>query len=189
MSAAYPLHWPKGWPETAPHDREQSLFKQTLSDALRNLKRQVQLMGGSDLVLSSNCTLGTERPKHPGVVAYFTLNKEQIAIPCDRWRAVQDNVHAIALTIEAMRGIERWGAKSMIKALFTGFKSLPEKGSGIDPLKILGLEKPNPTEAEITAAFRGKSKLYHPDIPQTGSAEKWAELREAHDLLMATVRH
>lgn len=167
--------------------RESSNFKQTLSGALNNLRRQIELMGGKNLVLSSNCALGHDTPKDSGVVAYFQLQNTAMAIPCDRWRKVQDNVHAIALTVEAMRGMERWGAKHMITAMFSGFKSLPSRASGLDPWVTLGITE-KATEAEITAAFRSKSKIYHPDIPETGSADKWAQIREAHDLAMQNAR-
>jgi hypothetical protein len=189
MSQAYPLQWPKNWPKTGPNRREEAKFKQTLASALSNLKGECARLGGKGLVLSSNCTLGNEHPVESGVVAYFALDDRSIAIPCDRWRKVEHNVQAIALTIEAMRGMERWGAKHMITAMFTGFRALPEKGSGIDPRQVLGIS-PDAVLSEvlITGAFRSKSKIYHPDLPNTGDAEKWRELREAHDMLMQNVR-
>ena len=106
---AYPLQWPAGWPRT--ESREGGRFKTTLNTALSALKREVELLGGRSLVLSSNVTLGNENPKDCGVVAYFELRGQFISIPCDRWNNVESNVKAITLTIEAMRGIERWGAK------------------------------------------------------------------------------
>ncbi len=57
--------------------------------------------------------------------AYFMLDGAQVAIPCDRWAKVEQNVQAIALTIESMRAIQRHGAKHMIKAMFQGFTALP----------------------------------------------------------------
>jgi hypothetical protein len=187
MSAtAHPLQWPKNWPKT--EVKQDSRFRQTLSAALTKLKRECHLLGGKELVLSSNYTLGTEHPKESGVVAYFNLDQKPIAIPCDRWRAVEDNVYAIAMTIEAMRGMERWGAKHMITAMFSGFKALPQKASGIPPHEILGLEANRQyTEAEITSAYKRKAMTEHPDKP-TGSNEKWAALREAHDLMQQTAK-
>jgi len=35
-------------------------------------------------------------------------------------------LRAVWKTIEALRGIERWGAKEMVNAAFRGFKALPE---------------------------------------------------------------
>lgn len=184
---AYPLAWPKGWPKTELKEDNEK-FQTTLASALKGLKRECQLLGGSKLILSSNYTLGNENPKDSGVVAYFEYNKSQVAIPCDRWKRVEHNVRAIALTIEAMRGMDRWGAKHMITAMFSGFKALPEKAGGVDPWEVLGIQSTiNTTEADITAAFRLRSKTEHPDMPG-GSNEKFAVLREAHDLAMATVR-
>jgi hypothetical protein len=185
---AYPLCWPSGWPRTEVARKENGKFKQSLAGALNNLKVECERLGGKNLILSSNYTLGNERPAESGVVAYFDLDSSQIAIPCDRWKLVEHNVQAIALTIEAMRGMERWGAKHMIKAMFTGFKALPQKATGINPMEALGLDPAKQySEADITAAFRQRSKLEHPDMA-TGSHEKFAALREAHDLAMATVR-
>lgn len=177
--------WPKGWPRV--ERREQSKFQTEIHSALNNLKRQIELMGGKQVVLSSNCTLGTDNPADPGVCAYFQLRETPMAIPCDRWTRVRDNVHAIALTVEAMRGMERWGAKHMITAMFSGFRALPQKASGIDPWKILGIDS-GANEDEITAAYRLKSKSAHPDNKVTGSVEAWAELREATDLAMASAK-
>lgn len=185
MSKAYPLQWPPGWPKTV--NREDSRFKQTLAGALAMLKIECTRLGGKSLILSSNYTLGNERPQESGVVAYFLLENKNIAIPCDRWLKVEDNVYAIALTIEAMRGMERWGAKHMITAMFSGFKALPEKAGGENPFEVLGLDpKLSHSPDIITAAYKRRALTEHPD--KGGSEERWHRLREAHDLAMATVR-
>lgn len=142
-------------------------------------------MGGKGVVLSSNASLGNDNPKDPGVVAYFDLRGTPMAIPCDRWRKIQDNIYAIALTVEAMRGMERWGAKHMITAMFSGFKALPERASGINPWELLGINQ-DASEADITAAYKRKAMTMHPD--KGGTNETWAQLREAHDFAMQTVR-
>jgi hypothetical protein len=38
-----------------------------------------------------------------------------MCLACDRWDKVQDNIYAIAMTIEPLRGIERWGSGSMVE--------------------------------------------------------------------------
>lgn len=184
---AYPLQWPSGWPRTA--YRETARFKTKLSAALSFLHHEIGLMGGKNLILSSNCTLGTESPKDPGVVAYFTLRETAIAIPCDRWNKVHDNVKAIGLTVEAMRGMERWGAKHMITAMFQGFKALPER-TGQSCWEILGIEyDPHiTTEDTVMLAWRSKANSAHPDKPG-GSHESMTALNEAKDIALSTIRN
>lgn len=171
--AAYPLVWPAGWPRT--NYREFGRFKSTLPSALNQLKDEVRLLGGKNLILSSNCTLGDDRPNDPGVVAYFQWQGVDLAVPCDRWSRVNHNVQAIALTIEAMRGMERWGAKHMIRAMFTGFKALPapSKSPWWD---VMGIEASSPLSA-IETRYKDLAKVRHPDCG--GSHEAFVELQNA----------
>jgi hypothetical protein len=123
---AFPLQWPPGWPRTPAVQRQAwprdgSL---TVSGALRELTEELRRLGARNVVLSSNCTLGVDKPADPGVVAYAVYEAQNIAIPCDRWTSVGGNLRAIAKTIEAMRGMERWGAKHMIRAMFQGFTAI-----------------------------------------------------------------
>jgi len=53
----------------------------------------------------------------------------QYVLACDLFNEVRLNMHAIALTIQAMRQIERCGASSMLERAFRGFMAaLPAKG-------------------------------------------------------------
>lgn len=183
---AYPLQWPDGWPRTEPHRRENPRFKTTLPAALDNLARQLKLMGGKKLVLSSNYTLGSNNPKDPGVVAYFEWTDKPhdfqpkfiaMSIPCDRWLRLEANVQAIALTIEAMRGMERWGAKHMIKAMFTGFKLLPA-GNGEDWFSVLGVSS-NASPETIKARYLELVKIHHPDTG--GDHERFVKIQNAFE--------
>jgi hypothetical protein len=187
MSArAHPLQWPKGWPKTELNKREAgNHFKNvTLASALNGLKDEVRRLDGKNVVLSSNYTLGNESPKESGVVAYFEYNGSQVAIPCDRWKRIEINVRAIALAIEAMRGMERWGAKHMIAAMFSGFTALPEK-TGPSCWDVLGISS-DATEDQILNAYRSKAKKAHPD--QGGSSEAFNALSQAKDIALATRR-
>lgn len=181
---AYPLQWPAGWPRSK--YAEGSRFKTTLPAALSFLRREVELLGGKGLILSSNCTLGTDNPKDKGVVAYFTRGEASIAIPCDRWNKVQDNIKAIGLTIEAMRGMDRWGAKDMITAMFKGFIALEQRTTK-SPWEILEIS-PESTEAQIMDAWRKLARDRHPDKPE-GSEHAMRELNEAKDLALSTLKN
>ena len=51
----------------------------------------------------------------------------------------------------------------------------------------LGLD-PAATRAEIVAAFRGKARLLHPDVPKTGNAEAFVAVKQAYDVLSSGER-
>lgn len=182
---AYPLTWPSSWPRTDLARRETSRRKSTLPNALKNLRSEINLLGGKNLILSSNATLGNERPADSGVVAYFIRDGENVAIPCDRWKTIAENVQAIAKTVEALRGIERWGAKHMVKAAFRGFAALPEKASTRSFYDVLGIPTGPLTMAALDTAFRTSAILCHPD--HGGTDAQMAELNEAYDQALKTI--
>jgi hypothetical protein len=176
---AYPLQWPEGWPRTWAGARKAGPYRTELPAALRNLRAELKLLCGEaaarTLVLSSNVTLGAEAPADPGVVAYFTWEGEATAIPCDRWAKVAHNVQAIALTIEAMRSIERHGAKHMVKAMFRGFTALPAPTPAEDWRAVLG---DHGTLAGAEMVYRAQARTAHPDAPG-GSHAAMARLNAA----------
>jgi DnaJ-domain-containing protein 1 len=97
---------------------------------------------------------------------------------CDKWDQTYDNIYAVAKTIEALRGIERWGTGDMVEQAFTGFVALP---SPKDPHAILGV-RPGASEEEIDAASREHAKRLHPDV-LGGDVARMAELNEARQKL------
>lgn len=178
---AYPLAWPAGWPRSS--YRQRARFDSTLAKALENLKSEVTRLGGKGLVLSSNYTLGANNPTDPGVVAYFTHDGVALAIPCDRWDCIEDNVQAIALTVKAIRGMDRWGAKHMIKAMFSGFKTLPAPATAARPWwEVLGVHR-NCSRDEMLESYRKRALVAHPD--RGGTHNQMMELNIAKDTAVA----
>ena len=136
------------------------------------------------MVVSTNIPLRRDglpfsgRPKidGPGVAVYFVLAGRQQCIPCDRWLTVEENCRAIWKSIEALRGLDRWGAKSFVAAAFRGFEALPAPGAQRHWTEVLGI----PAQASsdlIEAAYRKRARTRHPD--SGGSHEAMAELNEA----------
>lgn len=184
---AFPLAWPVGWPRTAA--RQSGPYRTELSTALNNLRSQLRLLCGETaartLVLSSNYTLGSDNPADPGVVAYFTWEREAMAIPCDRWQKIAHNCQAIALTIEAMRAMERHGAKHMIKAMFRGFAALPAPNR-VDWRGTLGFAPDQqPSLDQIQYRRRTLAAQHHPDLG--GNDAVMAEINAAADAAMAEI--
>lgn len=182
MIEAYPLHWPIGWKRE--QNPQQSKFQTPLVDARVGLTRQLELLGARNIIISSNAELTRSgdiaarqrRIDDTGVAVYFTLRGNQRCIPCDKWTLLADNLHAIELTVEALRGLERWGAKDMVDAAFAGFEALPEGGD--DPWHVTLNVSPVAAIEEIEAAYRRLAKQLHPDLG--GNAEDFHALERAY---------
>lgn len=189
---ASPLDWPSGVPRT---DRPQrSNFKEkrkgefrrrTVHSAIGDLKKQVKLLGGKNLIISTN--LATKKngmpysnaaePDDSGAAIYFTIDGEPACYPNDKYDRVADNIYGIAKIIEAQRGIERWGTEENVRSAFQGFKMIPEKTSGQSWWDYFKVDPQNADKSDISRAYRQKVKKVHPDKP-TGSSEAFQVAQE-----------
>lgn len=202
--SAFPLAWPAGFPRTPAYQREAGQFKGTLDRVRRELLDEVNaIVLGADarhftirnhVVISTNMPVRNDggiyasarEPADPGVAVYFTRKKVRVCLACDKYDRVWKNLRALQKSIEAMRGIERWGSTQLLDRAFTGFAALPEK-TGPGFREILGiLPDAVLTEETILAAFRAKAKTTHPDAG--GSHEAFAQLSQAKDIALATVK-
>lgn len=186
MIDAYPLTWPPGKPKQ--HGRDRARFKTTLGKAIQNVQREVELLFGRDLVISSNLPLRKDgspfaRPGYigdQGVAVYFELKKKPMCFACDRWDKIEDNMQAIASTIAALRGIERWGSGSMVEQAFTGFAALPAPEQ---PWQVLGVDS-HATPDQVRDAYRRLASDHHPD--RGGDEQQMMRINAARDALLNT---
>lgn len=172
----YPLAWPVGHPRVESWRRQQSKFKTSLAQARDSLMHELHALGAGDIVISSNVGgLSARQPDDPGVAAYFKLDGEQHVIAVDKWAKVEDNLRALGKTIEAMRGIERWGTSGMMKRAFGAFKALP--ATTTRTWREV-LQAPHDTTLENARdLYRLYARIDHPDVG--GSHERMAELNAA----------
>ena len=173
---AFPLHWPAGFPRSL--FRKDSRFKSpSLACARDGLLEELRRMRASEIVLSTNVPLRNDGLPiadykrriiiDTGVAVYFRLKGQRRSLACDRWDRVEDNMHALKLTIEAMRGLERWGASDMLDRVFTGFAQI-EAPPATDLWAALDVRPGCPTD-ELKRAFRQFALKHHPDGSQPDS--------------------
>lgn len=179
MTDAYPLAWPLNKPRALHPER--SRFQTAHGDAVAFLLEEIRRMGGKHPVISTNIPLRKDglpyanykTPDDRGAAVYFLLDGKQMCFACDRWDVVHDNIHAIAKTIEALRGISRWGSGEMVQQAYDGFVALPAPPKWWE---VLGVSQ-NASIQEVNTAYRNKAKLLHPD--HGGSEIAMAELNRA----------
>jgi len=189
---AYPLYWPEGWKRTA--YRNNSKFKSGFGAARNLLTAEIARMGGSNVIISSNVPLRNDglprancpEPSDPGIAVYFTYRKKDMVFACDKYRRTWENVYAIAKTVEAIRGIERWGASDMMERAFRGFSALPERSSQAWREDLGFSADQRVTVEEVQAKFRTLAHEHHPD--KGGDPEKFRSLCLARENALRDVR-
>lgn len=175
---AYPLDWPAGWKRTSL--RKEGRFytnnkAPTVAQAVERVMLELQRLGirRYDLIISTNVPTRMDglprsdqgNPLDPGVAVYWRKGQNG-AMKCmaiDRYRAVADNLCAIAATLEAMRAIERHGGAEILERTFSGFAALPANAS--QPWRTV-LEFPDDgltTPADVESRYRTLVLKYHPD--------------------------
>ena len=180
-ATAYPLAWPDAFPRAKM--RETGAFRTTLSAALANVQGSLKRFGSDSgksvagVVLSSNVTLGINKPADPGVAVWFTWDGLQVCIPVDRYSSPEANLQAIHHVLEARRTELRHGTLALVRATMKGFVALPAPGR-TPWWEVLGV-KEAATKADIQAAYRRLAAQRHPD--RGGSEAMMAELNAARD--------
>ena len=191
--SAFPLHWPAGWPRTK--FPQKSRFDVSFAGSRDGLVDELNRLHARNVVLSTNVELNRyglpyanqSDPADKGVAVYWTTQKgEQRCIGCDKWSSVKDNMRAIAKTVEALRGLERWGSSQIVDRAFAGFKALPDlSGSNHRAWwEILGVD-PNCGTDEIKRRRIELARLYHPDSGSTPDNDMMARINAAVDEALA----
>lgn len=184
---AHPLHWPMGFPRTSKpkNSRFDTSFKSCRDGVVMEIKR----LGGKSAIISTNVPLRNDglpyakfkKPDDAGVAVYFQYEGEQVVFACDKWQSVEENMQAIRKTIEAIRGLDRWGVSDMLKRAFTGFKALPETVVQYESpwWEILGVSD-DCTVQELKDAYKAKAMTAHPD--KGGSESEFVKIQEAYKM-------
>ena len=132
--------WPG--PRTARHQR--SPFGANWGDTMALLEREIRQLGGRDVVLAVEVGArdirndggirADARIKVPAVCVEFRVGPDLLQFPCDTFDYWQDNVRAIALALEALRKVDRYGVRK--GSQYEGFKALPGAGGTTQTMTI-----------------------------------------------------
>ena len=174
---AHPLTWPEGW-ERSPSQEHARFTRKTgshsrrnvtISEATRFVMGELERMGIDDwnVIISSNLKLrqdglpisGQRDPDDNGVSVWWKTKGTQKVIAIDKYYRAADNLYAIGKTIEALRGIERWGSGEILERTFTGFTAVTYQP---DDWRAT-LDYYGESLSECKAKYREKIRKAHPD--------------------------
>jgi hypothetical protein len=196
MIPAYPLSWPAGWKRTNALSRKNGQFKNygkriTVAIATDRVLDQLYKLGVSrnNVVISTNLQLRMDgfprgdqaQPADRGAAVYWRKSQDAPTrcMAIDQYARIEDNLAAIAATLEAMRAIERHGGAEILDRAFTGFKALEASNAGPSWWDVLEVDAFASAE-QIESSFRRLARSAHPDAPG-GSHDRMAMLNAARE--------
>ena len=118
--------WPSGlkcqpiveWPGAHTVRRQASRFDSTLGRTQKLLERELRELGAKDVILQiavprekfriDGRPYADAKPSHPGVILTMSTKHGALSYPCDNFTTWQDNLRAIALSLEALRMVDRY---------------------------------------------------------------------------------
>src|SRR4051812_40629865 len=113
---------PPVWPGKRHDTFKKSPFKTQWTATLQLLAREIKLLGGTHVEVAVDLPRGEydlradgqlradARPRRAVIVSFRMPDGTRMSFPCDTYGWWQDNVYAIAKTLENLRAVDRWGA-------------------------------------------------------------------------------
>ena len=177
-------------------------FKMKYDKTLDALEYELRKLNASNVMVEAGFALqqirndgwphSGARPAHAGVVLYFDSAEGPMRFPCGNYNSWTANLHAIALTLENLRAIDRYGV-TVTHQQYAGFKMLPAADSRATvqhAATILAGIAVRPVDyiledAEcFRQAYRLAARKCHPD-QTTGREAEWNDLQRAKTVLEA----
>jgi hypothetical protein len=211
MSADYPpnmtLRPLASWPHAETTDRRRSPFKAGWSDTMYLLRRELWHLGSGyvapsvlqialreqDFRKTDGMPRASSVPSMPGVILTIESRHGPLSYPCDRFDRWQDNLRAIALGLEALRKIDRYGITPGSEQ-YTGWKALPSPASTTVRFTaeqaetflrdIAGAEGHGLDLGTLPQVLRRAKANTHPDR-NDGDASRWHLVEQASKVLEA----
>lgn len=122
------------WDRTPAIEARQAHFKTPYNKTLDKLEYEIEKLDGREIRIEAGYRIdqirndgwprGGVTPAHPGVVLYFESRDGALCFPCGTYSRMEDNLHAIALTLENLRAVDRYGV-TLRHQQYIGFAALP----------------------------------------------------------------
>lgn len=133
------------WPGAPTKNRRESLFRAKYGDTLELLDRELEKLRATEIVLQvalepreirlDGKPRADAKPSHPGIILTFKTKDGPHSFPCDTYTTWKDNLRAIALTLEHLRAIDRFGVTKRGEQ-YAGWKQLPPAGREMTGMSI-----------------------------------------------------
>ena len=187
------------WPGKMTSGRKSSPFRASYSDTLRLLETELRQLRATNIVIQAAVSESEikrdgmlyerARPRHPGVVLAFDSKHGPLSYPCDTYNDWQANVRAIAMALEALRAVDRYGVTKRAEQ-YQGWARLPgpapaapmSPGEAVSVLiKAAQWPEPRISRGTLADVYRKAAAATHPDTG--GDPEAFKEVQAAKERL------
>lgn len=194
------------WPGDLTHARKSAPFKTSEFDSYRRrstpltttlelLDRELRMLGARDAemlvaIAPSDFRLDGKprtqaKAEHPGVILSFDSKVGHLSYPCDTFTTWQDNLRAIALALEALRKVDRYGVTKRGEQ-YRGFLAIEATAApagfrtGLEAAAWLrSWVGPGWDERPLRAVLREAQRTTHPDMSGDAATFQRVSLAEA----------
>lgn len=203
MSLTYtfrPLQWAGPVTPTGSR-RSRYTFRAGWTDSLTLLEHELDHLDARRVVVEADFREGDLRidgmpranarqPEFPGVRLAFDSRHGSLAYATDAYEFWQHNVRAIALSLEALRAVDRYGVTKRAEQ-YTGWKAIgsgpgtpmPSGSMSTDEAAAFLRDQSSlPPSAELRAHYRLLALRWHPDR-DSGDPAKFLRLQQAKEVL------
>jgi hypothetical protein len=190
----------RSWPGELTRSRVPSQFKATLAATLQLLDREIYHLVDSRTQQESAELLiaipadqfridgrprAQAKAEHPGVIFSLDSRYGHVSYPCDTFTTWQDNLRAVALALEALRKVDRYGVTKRGEQ-YRGFLALEATAApagfatAADAEAFLrGWCGPEWAGQPLRRVFREAQRTTHPDLSGDAATFQRVSLAEA----------
>lgn len=195
------------WPvkETPAYARKRATFRVGYQDRLDLLEHELEKLNAKNIVIQAQFEAkeirqdgwprSSARPKGPAIIVSFKGSNGPLSFPCDHYQSWEDNLYAIALSLEALRAVDRHGVTKNAEQ-YRGWTQLPAAEAKTDGfldaeqaakwLAVVSGCSQSATFIQVNsvaqdAAYKMAAKRLHPDTG--GSTEDFQKLQECMRVL------
>lgn len=184
------------WPGALTTNRKRSQFSAGYGATLQLLDRELSHINAKGVVVLMALDASEIRldgrpyakaiPRHPGVILSCTTKYGPFRMACDRFTEWADNLRAIALSLEHLRAMDRYGCTKRGEQ-YRGWQALPapnplpttREEAYAELSKVIGEGRAK--TLPLDEAFREAALLTHPDTG--GDAERFKRIVAAKKVL------
>lgn len=188
-----PPVWPTGQ-RTPEHERQYSRFKAPYSRTLEQLQYELRVLDAVEPVIIEAGYEAHEirldglprkgaKPRDPAVIVSFDSRVGPLRYGCDTYWSHEDNLRAVALTLEHLRAVDRYGVTKRGEQ-YQGWAALPPSGNGEMSrgeaeafIRHCGERYGMQPDADTGLHYRRAARSMHPDVG--GDPAEWAKLDRA----------